>query len=171
MKYLICFVLVLSGCSSRHNYLLKINDSISGRQGYLNFRGDTIIPLGKYAHCTTDTFTNFAIVAIKAKGFVGINRSEKVLFEIYPFDNGPDYPSERLFRIVEKEKIGYADLNGCIIIKPRFAGAFPFENGLAKVTLNCTTRWDGDHSYWISDKWFYIDKFGVRFNKLDKTKY
>lgn len=87
------------------------------------------------------------------------------MYKVFPFDNGPDYAADGLFRIVTNNKIGYADeATGKVIIKPQFDCAFPFENGVAKVGLNCTTHSDGEHSYWTSNNWFYINKKGKKTN-------
>ena len=94
-------------------------------------------------------------------GFVGIDRTEKVLYEVFPYDAGPDYPSEGLFRIVENGKIGYADLeHGAIRIKPEYPAASPFQNGYAQVCPDCETRADGEYSSWVNGKWGLIDKQG-----------
>lgn len=86
---------------------------------------------------------------------------KKVLYDIWPFDNGPDYPSEGLFRIVKNGKIGYADEKTfAIVIPPRFDCAFPFENGKAKVSNQCKIVRDGEHSTWESGHWQYVDKKG-----------
>lgn len=89
-----------------------------------------------------------------------IDRNENVLCNIFWYDNGPDYVSEGLFRIVVEEKIGYADATtGEIIIEPQFSCAYPFENGVAKVTYDCTTVQMDEHTIWNSNNWFFIDKF------------
>lgn len=86
---------------------------------------------------------------------------KKVLYDIFPYDNGPDYPSEGLFRILKDGKIGYADEQTyAIIIIPQFDCAYPFENGKAKVSNNCKTVKDGEYSIWMSDNWQYVDKKG-----------
>lgn len=77
-----------------------------------------------------------------------------------------DYPSGGVFRIVRDGKIGSA--TGKIAIKPIFACAWTFENGMAKVALDCQTRSDGEHSTWVSDHWFYINRAGVRTSRLAK---
>ena len=69
--------------------------------GYVNIKGEVIIPFGKYPVCFTDTLKNFAVVYAKGKGFIGIDRNENILFNVYEIDNGPDYPSEGAFRIKE----------------------------------------------------------------------
>ena len=131
--------------------------------GYIDLKGDTTIPIGKYQFYT-DTFRTFAIAYKNECCFVGIDRKENILFEIYPFDNGPDYPKEGLFRIIENGKIGYAGLNGKIVIRPQFDCALPFNNGRAKVSVDCKTEKNGEHSHWVSEKWYYIDKKGQKTN-------
>lgn len=89
------------------------------------------------------------------------DRNKKALYEIFPYDNGPDYPAEGLFRIVKNGKIGYADANTfAVVIPPQFDCAYPFENGKAKVSKQCKTVKDGEHSVWESDAWQYVDKQG-----------
>lgn len=148
---------------SKPSFLLSVINDENGDCAFVNSKGDTIITYGKYQMCFTDTFRTCAIV-LNQNSFVGIDRNEKVLFEVFMHDNGPDYVSEGLFRIKEKGKIGYANLAGEIIISPQFGCAYPFENAKAKVSLSCNESQDGEHSLWQSDQWFYIDKNG---NRLD----
>ena len=150
--------------------LILFADTVKDEYGYKNLEGDTIIPLGKYSLCFTDTFKTYAIVAIPHKGFSAIDRQENILYNVFPFDNGPDYFSDGLFRILMDGKIGYADsATGKIIIKPQFDCAQPFENGVAKVSTDCTTKSDREHSTWLRVTWFYIDRTGKKVNPL-KTK-
>ena len=148
-----------------HDFLQRIVDTSRDEYGYINTKGDTVIPIGKYAICYTDKFYKFAIVSLRDRGIVGIDRKETILFNVYPFDNGPDYPSNGLFRIIMEGKIGYADENGDIIIQPQFDCAYPFEHGKAKVGNGCKTKSDGEHSWWTEGKWFTIDKKGNVINK------
>jgi hypothetical protein len=145
------------------NYLIMVSKSKPKEAyGYRDKQGKVVIPLGKYPIAFTDTFRTHAIVLKSGDGFVAIDRHEKVLYHIYPFDNGPDYPAEGLYRIIEQGKIGYADLNGNVVIAPQFTCAYPFDKGKAKVSTNCTTHKQGEHSYWESSDWFYIDKKGTK---------
>ena len=127
--------------------LILIQDSVSGQSGYQSKSNPTAIPLGKYAQCLTDTFRTHAIVLTQGTPrWVVIDRTEKELYEVFPFDNGPDYPSEGLFRILQNGKIGYADANTyAIVIPPHFDCAYPFENGKAKVSNDCLTSLEGEH--------------------------
>ena len=149
--------------------LILVSDSAAGTYGYRNEAGKIIIPMGRYPVCFTDTFRNYGIVLKRGMGFVGIDRQDRVLYSVFIFDNGPDDPSDGLFRIRASGKIGYADsATGKIVIRPRFVCAWPFENGVAKVALECETRSDGKHSTWISDHWFFINKDGIQVNPRTK---
>lgn len=168
----------MTGCGTAINpkaitekdYLLKFYDTVNDRFGYVNLKGDTTIPPGKYAMCFTDTFITYAIVVKSNIDFIAIDRKENVLYKVFTFDNGPDYPSDGLFRIIENGKIGYADsMTGKVVIKPQFDCAWSFENGVAEVSNDCKTQSDGEHSIWLSDHWFYIDKTGKKVEKEKTT--
>ena len=151
--------------------LILLSDSATNTYGYRNESGKIVIPMGRYPVCYTDTFRDYAIVLKPGIGFVGIDRQERVLYSVFIFDNGPDEPSDGLFRVRATGKIGYADAaTGKIIIKPQFACAWPFDHGVAKVALDCQTRSDGEHSTWVSDHWFYVNKKGVRVNLATKRR-
>jgi hypothetical protein len=166
-----CFILLqvllftsLSSCTHTRphdDYLLSFTDESTDQYGYRDRKGVTVIPLGKYTMCFTDTFRTYAIVLKPNSGFVAIDRQENVLYEVFPFDNGPDYVEDGVFRIIENNKIGFADARtGKVVILPQFDCAFPFENSRAKVSNDCFSRMNGEHEIWESEKWFYIDKTG-----------
>ncbi|WP_121357744.1 WG repeat-containing protein [Flavisolibacter nicotianae] len=158
---LFCFQAALGQKKAGNSPLVSYVDTANDGYGYKNLHGDIIIPAGKYSFCFTDTFRTYAVVSLPPKGFVAIDRKENILYTVFPFDNGPDYVEDGLFRIVKDGKIGFADAaTGKIVIQPQFACAWPFEKGRAKVSLTCETKSFGEHSTWISDKWFYIDKQG-----------
>ncbi len=118
--------------SKVNGVLTLVSDSITGKCGYKNEAGELVIPLGKY-------------------------------YNVFIFDSGPDYPSDGLFRIKKGGEIGYADAaTGEVVIAPKFSCALPFENGKAKVSFDCKTKGYGEHSAWISDHWFYVNKAGVQ---------
>lgn len=158
--------------TAAENYLISFSqDSIftpGSSYGYKNLNGDTIIPIGKYQYCFTDTFKTFAIVAdekLTNSEMAAIERNEKIVFDVYMFDNGPDWLEEGLFRIKRNGKIGYADKNGIIIIEPQFECAGQFEDGTARVSLNCNlvkSENGTEHTSMESSSWFYIDKKGNR---------
>lgn len=131
--------------------------------GYVNQKLDTVIPIGKYFHCYLDTVYTYAIVTdTNSSEIYAIDQNENRLYDIYWFDNGPDYIKEGLFRIKRNNKIGYANTEGQIIIQPQFDCANQFENGKAKVTYDCELKKVGEYNEMYSDNWFYIDKSGQR---------
>jgi len=167
MKYIfICFTACLFFISCGHSndgFLLRVHDVVKDQYGYVNQKGDTIIPLGKYAICFTDTLKGYAIVSSSdfSSGLIAIDKKEQVLYQVFNFDNGPDYISEGLFRIIKDGKIGYANgETGKIVIEPCYCGAMPFEDGVAKVAYSCQKLIYGEHYSWVSNEWFYINKFG-----------
>lgn len=94
---------------------------------------------------------NFALFAIKDKmGWLAIDRNEKVLFEVLNASFGepnPDQLVEDKIRIVDKNnKIGFANSEGKIIIKPKFEFVTSFHNGKAIIGENCKKVPWGDHS-------------------------
>lgn len=152
--------------NGNNDYLVSFFDSVKDECGYINQKGEVIIPLGKYERCSTDTFRTYAIVVVSGeRRIVAIDRQENVLYEVFLFDNGPDYVSDGLFRIIENNKIGFADsLTGEVVIQPQFVCALPFENGVAQISSDCTQT-GGEHSTWVSDNWSYIDKTGKNLAK------
>ena len=172
LNQLLAFVFILiidTSCQQeRNDFLIRtVNgdfDEIGVENGYLNSKREMVIGYGKYYHCVTDTFRTFAIVYTTSGKIVGIDRAENELFEVFVYDNGPDPISEGLFRIVKNGKIGYADKNGRIVIEPEFQCAFPFKNGIAKVSTDCEEIKDGEHTLWESNNWTYINKEGKIIN-------
>lgn len=161
-------LLLLSACKDTppkpSEYLLLKENSSGTGFSYGTPDGKEIIPAGKYQRCYTDTFRNYAIVYNQHR-MVAIDRNETILYEVFMFDNGPDYPSEGLFRMIQNGKIGYADAeNGQVVIPAQFDCAFPFENGKAKVSNACSTEKDGEYSLWTSNEWKYIDRTGKWIN-------
>ena len=132
---------------------------------YLNQKGDTVIPYGRFTHSFSDTIITFGIVVEKTgdrHDLIGINQKGQRLYEIHWFDNGPDYIEEGLFRILRDGKTGFADTTGKIVIEPQFECAEMFVDGQAKVTFDCVLEKDLDHTIMKSDSWFYIDRKGLK---------
>lgn len=94
------------------------------------------------------------------------SKKKMTLYEVFLYDNGPDYASDGLIRVVKNGKIGYADAAAYdIVIEPQFDCAYPFENGKAKVSNQCQTVKEGEYSIWQSDAWQYVDKKGNFINE------
>lgn len=163
-------------------YVKVVEDPDGEKCGYINHHQNMIIPFGTAALCYSPvrTFINheqggntdyetiveptaYALVIFENKpGIWSVNPDGEVLYEVKVFDNGPDYGSNGLFRIIKDKKIGYADFTtGDVVIEPQFGCAYPFDDsGRAKVGLTCQTETDGEHSWWVTDEWFFIDKEG-----------
>jgi len=114
------------------------------------------------AACSTQAPTGPLTMEQTAEGKWAIMDSQKtVLYDVFMYDNGPDYEAEGLIRVVKNGKIGYADAKTyALVIEPQFDCAFPFEGGKAKVSNQCKTVKDGEYSVWESDAWQYVDKEG-----------
>jgi hypothetical protein len=163
-----CFMGCNGSARQSYDYLLKVCDSNFEACGYSDPKDSMVIPPGKYRICFTDTFRTYAIVSKGDSGIVAIDRQENILYQVFLFDNGPDESSEGLFRIIVNHKIGYAEsATGRVIIKPQFDCAWPFVDGSAKVSTDCQSSSDGEHTTWLSDHWYYIDRSG---NKVNNPK-
>jgi hypothetical protein len=142
------------------------------RVAYVNLKGDTIIPLGKYAYYGTDTLIHFAYVMEHPNDStygrpIGLNGDQKILFDLVMFDNGPDPFNEGLIRVIRNGKMGYANEYGQIAIPCIYDYAKWFENGKAQVTFKVIESLDMDeHKKVESDEWFEIDRKG---NKTKNT--
>ncbi|MFA9370524.1 MAG: WG repeat-containing protein [Labilibaculum antarcticum] len=135
---------------------------------YVNEKGDTIIPFGKYAYYGTDTFVHFANVMVHPNDStygrqVGINRHLKILFDIVMFDNGPEPFKEGLIRILRNGKMGYANEYGEIVIPCIYDYAKWIHDGEAEVTFDALEFRDMDEHLRVeSDEWFLIDMNGKK---------
>ncbi|WP_152286642.1 WG repeat-containing protein [Flavicella marina] len=131
---------------------------------FINRKGDTIISSDDIYYSFQDTIITFGIVIKKEpQSLIGINRKGETLFEVYPYDNGPDEFHDGLLRIMKNGKIGFANEKGEIIIKPQFECASIFENAIATVSNDCYLYYDQDgHLRSESESWFKIDKTGKR---------
>ena len=93
--------------------------------------------------------------------WVIMDSKKTVLYDVFIYDNGPDYAAEGLIRVVKNGKIGYADAKTyALVIEPQFDCAFPFEKGKAKVSNQCKSVKVGEYSEWQSDNWKFVDKKG-----------
>lgn len=96
-------------------------------------------------------------------------------YQPYQFDNGDDYVRDGMARVVDQQgRIGYVDVNGVVRIKPRFACAFPFENGKAKVTdegkIQSVAGSNNEYHYCESHHWYYIDKSGRKLQSEEEIR-
>jgi hypothetical protein len=141
---------------------------------FTNQRGDTVTRLdtAKYYVCFSDTIQNFGIVGIKnKKGWWAIDKSEKLLFQVFNTSSGeptPDELRERMIRIVDDSgKIGFGNYMGQIIIKPQFEAASSFYKGKAIIGRQCRQvlwccKGENEDKHYITDckQTGYIDTNG-----------
>ena len=138
-------------------------EDVDATLGYVDSSGKVVIPTGKYPYIFTAEFDKIAFVLLKdRKGVYAIDRNEKILFQVCSYEIGPDIVSNGLFRIIENGKIGFANMNGEIVIKPRFQFVYPFqENGFAIFCENGTWSMLDKYIPVIKGKWGVINRQGV----------
>ena len=103
----------------------------------------------------------YCLQKIPNKGLIIVDESGVEVYQIYYFDNGPDYAKEGVYRIRKDGKIGYADATtGKIVIEAQYDCAHPFENGKAHVGVGCKIETDGEHSWWVGGDWQSISLKG-----------
>lgn len=131
------------------------------------FTGMIACPTSYWSECAkvnsgnSDSSKIKAVVYKEGKGFMAMDKNGNELFEIFTFDNGPDYTSEGFFRIIKNGKIGYADEMGNIAIEPQFKVALPFQNGMAAFCEGCSEVAKGEHKIWSGGKWGFINLDGA----------
>ena len=138
-------------------------EDVDATLGYVDSSGKVVIPAGKYPYIFTAEFDKIAFVLLKdRKGVYAIDRNEKILFQVCSYEIGPDIVSNGLFRIIENGKIGFANMNGEIVIKPRFQFVYTFqENGFAIFCENGTWSMLDKYIPVIKGKWGVINRQGV----------
>ena len=111
------------------------------KYSYKNAKGEVVIPDDRYPIAYTDTIKTIGFVLKKGQGFWAINTKGEELFKVAGFDNGPDVVRDGLFRIEdEKGLLGFADMDGNVIIPPKFKWVDPFSEGLATVCIDCESE-------------------------------
>ncbi|MCL1943361.1 MAG: WG repeat-containing protein [Candidatus Azobacteroides sp.] len=137
----------------------------NGKFGYVDSLGSVRIPF-EYSFAYTDTFSNkiaFVVAVELEKGkIIAIDKNNKKLFTVFNFDNAPDYIEDGLFRIVNDSTgyIGFADMQGNIIISPRFFHVDSFSGGFAAFNVGGEFEPDGEYTAVLGGKWGYIGNTG-----------
>lgn len=160
MKYLF-FLLIPLFCFSQEEELYYFigKDSLVGVK---NSKGEVIIPAefddAKYRGLEDGEKIEENLIffmfhkensgkPLKGVGFM-YDRKGNFLFYPYLFDNGADYFSEGLMRIVgENNKVGFADKNGNIVIAPLYDEASPFHYGYADFCNGCYKERISEHDF------------------------
>jgi hypothetical protein len=136
------------------------------KYGYVDLMDKVKIPF-EYSIIFNSEFTDsIAFVGIieNGKGKIkAIDRNNRKLFTVFNYDNGPDYVKEGLFRIQDDSigYIGFADMDGNIIIPTHFFYADSFSEGFAAFNVGGKIEpIDEEHDAIVGGKWGYIDKTG-----------
>ena len=144
-------ILLFGSCQTTSKHLVVIEQN--ELYGYVNDKGDTIIRC-IYPMAFTDTITHIGFVSDSSGMIKCFNNEGKFLFNVFQFDNGPDYPVEGLFRIVGE--------NNLIVIAPQYLFARPFKDSKTQVTNSGKMMKDSSnvdaHEYWQSDNWQVITR-------------
>lgn len=165
--------LLISYCSSAQNDpLIAYEDSTSGDHlvGYKDLEGNIVIPAKFYPYGYSDTLRKMAIVL--EDGFIGIDRNGNRLFSVFNFDNGPDYVEEGLFRIIDEDKMGFANMDGDIVIPPKYDMVGAFEQGFAHFAIGGERVYHGEHWFWENNTGDgYVDHNGNDYLRENDSLY
>lgn len=126
--------------------------------------GEVILPATYNFSYGFDASSGLAAVVEGGK-WSYINVTGATVYKPYIYDNGPDYPSDGLSRIIdEQDKVGYIDAKGAMVISPQFDWASPFEEGVAQFCEGCKEEsiHNGEHTRMVGGKWGTITKDGTR---------
>jgi hypothetical protein len=133
--------------------------------GYADKSGKAVVPVTNY-QCFDGLIRKVVIVAEPDGKLRCYNATGSYLYDMLNIDNGPDEFNDGLIRIVKNDLIGFADAKGKVCIEPKYACAWPFGDGVAQVSLNCTKTIEYEMEKWESEEWFWIDRSG---NVVEKS--
>lgn len=103
-----------------------------------------------------------------AWGYV-YDRKGKFLYQPFLYDNGADYFSEGLRRLVKNGKVGFADRNGNTVIVAEHDFAFPFNYGYATFCDGCDwEKTNDEHRAIVGGKWGIMNVKGQTVQPLAK---
>ena len=110
---------------------------------------------------------------VKEKNAFGYVYDKKGNFLYRPFfyDNGADYFSEGLRRLVKNGKVGFVDRNGTIIIKPEHDFATPFKYGYASFCDGCDwEKTENEHKAIVGGTWAVLNFKGEVVQPISKSE-
>lgn len=174
LPLIICILSIqISFAQNSKEYLIAFTDTINGEEliGYKDRFGKTVIN-AEFQRVFTDKFYSMAIV-VKNGELVGIDPKNNIVLKPFIYDNGPDEGVEGLFRFVENNRIGFANLEGQKIIKAKYSFATPFENGIANYTLGGHREYEkgGEHWWWTDGyERGFVNHQGQEFARVTELK-
>ncbi|MCW3161706.1 WG repeat-containing protein [Chryseobacterium oryctis] len=175
IKLILLFFIVLSCNSQKKFQIIYLNDNY--RISYIADRNRNVIKKLDSSYSLNyqpETLGYFSIFSIQGEeGWTAIDINEKKLFKVYNTEIGtpsPDDIIENRIRIVDsKDKIGFGDKKGNIVIQPQFEMASSFHNGKAMIAEKCEkipwetlqkNHGDCEHYSIVCKKHGYINKKG-----------
>lgn len=130
-----------------------------GRWGYRDSSGKVVIP-PRYQVAQAFSPEGLAAV-VDGDGWAYIDKTGRTVVRPLVVDNGPDYFREGVARFRRDERVGFFNTRGAVVIKPAYAYAMPFSEGLAAVCEGCIEMLQGEHRAIKGGKWGFIDRRGV----------
>lgn len=132
------------------------------RYGYKNAKGEVVIA-PRYMIALSFTPGGIAAVAGPEMGWHYIDAAGKLaIAKPHIVDNAPEAFQEGLARYFdEKDRVGYFDESGQIVIRARYDYAEPFSDGLAGFCQDCRRVMYGEHWNMKGGRWGYIDRKGT----------
>jgi len=105
-----------------------------------------------------------------AWGYV-YDRKGNFLYRPFFYDNGADYFSEGMRRFVKNGKVGFADRNGTVVIKPEYDFASPFNYGYAAYCNGCDwEKTEEEHKAIVGGTWGVINFKGEIVQPVAKSE-
>lgn len=177
--------------STKKEPLFLYQDKQTQFFGFKNKSGKVVIPAiyssvytkskGPFFSPTTKGFSyafeNMVVVSKDLK-YWWIDRTGKILYESFFFDNGPDYFHQGLSRIIENNKFGFINQQGVAIVKPQYDYATPFFliNSEGKEDFHAAegAKDKGGYAYVSNGCWNSYPagtKFPIAHNKTPPDKY
>jgi hypothetical protein len=129
--------------------------------GFKDAKGTVVLP-ARYTYTYSDTFSHKAAIVIdSAEGPMVIDRTGKKILSPFIYDNGPDYIVEGVYRVVDaNKKIGFADMDGNIVIPIKYDFVSEFKDSLACFGTGYTVKQEGEVNLMQGGKWGFIDHKG-----------
>jgi hypothetical protein len=136
-----------------------------------NAAGDIFIS-ARYLKDLDFDSAGLAAVRSPTAGWMYVNRNGKVIIQGVPvMDNGPDTFHDGLVRFVRKNKYGFANRSGQIVIPPIYDGAMNFEKGNAEVCKGCQTKCAEpacEHHLFSGGSWFLLNAKGTVLKRIHR---
>lgn len=136
MKRVLIFLCAIASLGASAGGITAFQDSKTELWGYKDAKGKVVIhPQYTMAF---DEKPQGKLMAVMKDGRVSrIDEKGRVKFESVFFDNGADPYQEGLARFIEKNKVGFHNEAGAVVIAAKYDFAAPFEKGRSIVCEGC----------------------------------